>query len=181
MQLYAMKKDGIDLSHGSLALLMELASFQAMAFLFELFAVAMIPVLGISLPVTIKILVVAGFIMNAAFVAFLLVVIFSERMGQRIFGLVKKILPRLPFVKEETKSQWIRKMEEGLLEFHACALLMKEHKKAIAKMCIISAGQIICWFGVPYMVYLALGYQGSSFLHIFVLQILIYMLSLILI
>ncbi|MFR3391010.1 MAG: hypothetical protein ACLTT1_10715 [[Clostridium] scindens] len=66
-------------------------------------------------------------------------------------------------------------MEEGLLEFHACALLMKEHKKAIAKMCIISAGQIICWFGVPYMVYLALGYQGSSFLHIFVLQILIYM------
>ncbi|MFQ8898853.1 MAG: hypothetical protein ACLR71_12135 [[Clostridium] scindens] len=68
-------------------------------------------------------------------------------------------------------------MEEGLLEFHACALLMKEHKKAIAKMCIISAGQIICWFGVPYMVYLALGYQGSSFLHIFVLQILIYMSS----
>lgn len=177
MQLYAMKKDGIDLSHGSLALLMELASFQAMAFLFELFAVAMIPVLGISLPVTIKILIIAGFIMNAAFVAFLLVVIFSERMGQRIFGLVKKILPRLPFVKEETKSQWIRKMEEGLLEFHACALLMKEHKKAIAKMCIISAGQIICWFGVPYMVYLALGYQGSSFLHIFVLQILIYMSS----
>ena len=107
MQLYAMKKDGIDLSHGSLALLMELASFQAMAFLFELFAVAMIPVLGISLPVTIKILIIAGFIMNAAFVAFLLVVIFSERMGQRILGLLKKILPRLPFVEEETKKKMI--------------------------------------------------------------------------
>ena len=68
-------------------------------------------------------------------------------------------------------------MEDGLQEFHACALLMKEHKRAIAKMCVISAGQIICWFGVPYMVYLALGYQGSSFLHLFVLQILIYMSS----
>ena len=61
MQILCDEKDGIDLSHGSLALFDGiLADFQAMAFLFELFAVAMIPVLGISLPATIKILVVAG-------------------------------------------------------------------------------------------------------------------------
>lgn len=177
MQLYAMKKDNIELSHGSLALLMELTSFQAVIFVFELMAVVFVPILGIKLPLTIKLLAAAGFIMNMVFILFLISVIFSQKMGSRMFRLAEKFIPRLPVVKEDKKREWLEKIEEGLEEFHACALLMKEHKTAIGKICLISAVQIVCWFGVPYMVYLALGQQGHTFLHIFVLQILIYMVS----
>lgn len=42
-------------------------------------------------------------------------------------------------------------------------------------MLMISTVQIVCWFGVPYMVYLALGYHGVPFLHLFLLQVLVYM------
>lgn len=177
MQLYAMKKDNIELSHGSLALLMELTSFQAVVFVFELLAVIMIPVLKISLPLSIKLLAAAGFIMNMLFILFLLSVIFSRKMGLRLFALAGKVIPKIPAAKEEKKEEWLRKIEEGLKEFHACALLMKEHKGAAVKICLISMVQIICWFGIPYTVYLALGQQGYTFLHIFVLQILIYMAS----
>lgn len=175
MQLYMMKRDGIELSHGSLALLMELAGFQTVVFLFEILAVILVPVLGIEVPVTVKILAAAGFVMNAVFVLFLVTVIFSEKMGKKLSRLIERLIPKLPFVKKEKKQEWIGKTEAGLEEFHTCALTMKQHKREIVKMLFISTVQIVCWFGVPYMVYLALGYHGVPFIHLFLLQVLVYM------
>ncbi|KMZ53674.1 hypothetical protein HMPREF0980_02204 [Dorea sp. D27] len=175
MQLYMMKKDNIELSHGSLALLMELAGFQAVVFIFEILAAILVPAMGIEMPLSVKVLAVAGFLMNAVFVLFLLTVIFSEKMGKKLSGLAERLIPKIPFIKEEKKQEWIVKTEAGFEEFHACAHMMKRHKKDIVKMLMISTVQIVCWFGVPYMVYLALGYHGVPFLHLFLLQVLVYM------
>lgn len=175
MQLYMMKKDNIELSHGSLALLMELAGFQAVVFLFEILTVILVPVMGIHVPVSIKLLAAAGFIMNAVFVLFLLTVIFSEKMGKKLFRLAERVIPKLPVVKEERKQSWIEKLASGLDEFHACSVLMRQHKKEIAAMLVISTIQIVCWFSVPYMVYMALGYHGVPFVQMFILQVLVYM------
>lgn len=177
MQLYAMKKDRIELSHGSLALLMELTSFQFITFLFEIIAVLMIPVLPVKLSGIMKVLAGLGFAFNLIFIVFLLIVILSKNMGRKLIGFLKKVIVKLPVIKADRKKEWSQKLDEGLEEFHQCAMMMKGNKKTIIKIMSVSVVQVVGWFSIPYMVYLSLGGESTSFLTFFLLQTILFMSS----
>jgi len=177
MQLYMMNQDKIMLSHGTLALLMELVSFQSVAFVFEVGAVVVLFLLRIQLEWYMKLLAGFGFIFNGCFIGFLLAVIFSKSLGDRMICFLQWVIGKLPLVAAEKKERWVKKLDEELQEFRECAVIMKQEKRSIYKVLSVSVVQVICWFSVPYMIYLALGQSGVSYGYAFVIQTLIYMIS----
>lgn len=177
MQLYTMNRDKIMLSHGTLVLLMELVSFQSVVFVLEVGAVVILFLQDIQLEWYMKLLAGFGFIFNGCFIGFLLAVIFSKSLGDRIIHFVQWVIGKLPVIAGEKKVRWVKKLDEGLHEFHECAVMMRQEKRVVYKVLTVSAVQVICWFSVPYMIYLALGQSGVSYGYALVIQTLIYMIS----
>jgi len=177
MQLYVMNSDEVSLSHGSLALLIELASFQTATFFFEILAVIALPFAGIEMKPYMKLLLVIGFVMNFTYITLLLILILSKKMGFKCLKAAFFVIDRLPRVSAERKDAWKEKLNAGLAKFHNCAIMLKKKKGVVAKVMATSLIQVICWFSVPYIAYCALGQHGVSFFRIFLLQVLIYMMT----
>lgn len=177
MQLYLMNKDHILISHGSLALLIELVSFQTIAFICEIAAVIMLLTTDLSMHLNMWILAGIGFVFNGLFIFFLLIVIFSKRLGGKLTSILEKIIRKLPVVSVERKERWISKLDDGMEEFHGCATMVKQNKTVILKVMAVSTVQVICWFSVPYVIYLSLGQSGISYGYILMIQVLVYMIS----
>jgi len=177
MQLYVMKGDDISISHGALALLMELTSFQISTFLFEIGAVIALPFSSLEIQGYMRVLAVIGFLLNFCYISFLLIVMFSKRMGEGIFRLAFRIIHKLPFISEAKEQSWKKSCDEGLDRFHAGAFMIRKHRAVMARVLAFSILQTLCWFSIPYLVYLALGQSGAGFSQLLLLQILTYMMT----
>lgn len=177
MQLYMMKKDGISLSHGTLALLVELLSFQFSAFLLECGAAVRMIFMPVSMSPLMQTLAVVGFALNSAFIIVLVLVILSEKAGNKILYLTEKVICILPVMKQSTKEKLAGNLKDGFREYHSCAILMKEKKSVTAKVVGISIIQVLAWFSIPFVIYMALGGQAGQYWNLLLLQILLYMIS----
>lgn len=177
MQLYAMKSDNISIYYGSFAILMELTSSQIATFLFEILAVLALPFASVEMKPHMKALCVLGFAMNLIFISFLLILLFSVKMGTSLLRISCFIIDKLPRMHDIKKEYWKNKLIAGLEKFHNCAIMVRQKKRTVFKVTMISIIQIICWFSVPYVVYRALGESGASYPKLFLLQILIYMMT----
>jgi len=144
---------------------------------FEVGAVVVLFLLHTQLEWYMKLLAGFGFVFNGCFIGFLLAVIFSKSLGDRMIRFWQWVIGKLPLVAAENKEQWVEKLDEELQEFHECAVMMKQEKQSIYKVLSVSVVQVICWFSVPYMIYLALGQSGVSYGYAFVIQTLTYMIS----
>lgn len=170
-QLYAMKKDGIEIAHGTLALVGELASFQIAVFFMELLAMASIIRGKISPSGELLVLAVLGFLINILFITGLLSVMFSRRLKDRLLSLLYKAIGRLPV---KNKNKWQEKLEESFRDFQACADLIRRKPLVMGKVLLVSICQVICWFSIPYMVCLAMG-ENIAYPQIFMLQTVLFM------
>lgn len=171
-QLYAMKKDGIELSHGTLALIGELASFQIAVFFMEVMAVAALIQGKVTPQAELLVLAVLGFLLNILFIAGLLAVMFSHRLKDRLLYLLSAAVNRLP-VKNKTK--WHEKLKETFHDFQTCADLIRRRPRMMGKVFLVSLCQVVCWFSIPYMVCLAMGEHGAGYLQVFLLQTVLFM------
>lgn len=171
-QLYAMKKDGIELAHGSLALTAELAGFQIAVFLMEILAA--VAVLQGRIQPTGEILALAGlgFLMNLLFIAGLLSVLFSHRLKSRLLGFLQRMICRLP-VKDKEKRQV--RLEGAFRDFQDCADLIRRNPRLMGKMFLVSLCQVVCWFSVPFLAYRAMGEDTAGYFRIFLLQTVLFM------
>ena len=178
VQLYVMKRDGIALSHSTLALLMELASFQIAAFLLEILAIIFAVGTGLSLPVFIWILGVLGLIINLLFIILVLSCIFSEKMEKRILKLMRWLILKIPLIHANKKQEYCEKAGLTLAEFHDCSVLIKQYPKLFLKVFLVSLLQVICWFSIPYAVFISMGGgMKVSYIQILVMQTFLYMSS----
>lgn len=171
-QLYAMKKDGIEIAHGTLALIGELASFQLAVFFMEILAMGAIIQGRVSPSAELLVLAVLGFLINILFISGLLLVIFSRRLKERLLCLLCEAMNRLPI---KNKKKWQEKLEETFQDFQNCAGLIRRRPRTMGKVFLVSLCQVVSWFSVPYMVCLAMGENAVTYPQIFLLQTVLFM------
>lgn len=171
-QLYAMKKDGIELAHGTLALIAELASFETAVFFMEVMAAAAWIQGKIKPTGELLVLALLGFLMNILFIAGLLAVLFSHKLKGHLLGFLTMLIRWFPI---KNKKRWEDKFDKAFCDFQTCADLIRKKPRVMGKVLAVSVCQVICWFSVPYMVCLAMGEKTVGYPRIFLLQTVLYM------
>ncbi|MEG1821756.1 MAG: lysylphosphatidylglycerol synthase transmembrane domain-containing protein [Clostridiales bacterium] len=174
MQLYAMKKDDIELSHSSLILLLELACFQVVTLTFGVAAIIWTFTTVAQFPNYIKILGLIGIVFNFAVLSFLIFGIFSPKFANKILGFITVIINKLPILSDTKKEKAIKGFTEQIAEYHRCAKMIKANLTVLLKVIPVLFLQFLCQFSVPYMIYLALGQNTATFFEIIMLQALVY-------
>lgn len=165
MQIYFMHKDGLPLSHSSLALLTELTSFQAAAA-----ALAMAGLIGMRRPifgegaadgtVTAAILA-AGVIINAAILAVLLFMIFSPTAPRIVASPVVWLFDRINM----RNGAAIRfKLLRGICEYRRAAGYITKNPPAMAEIFLTSLIQLLSYFSITFCVCKSLGIPNISWL-----------------
>lgn len=171
-QLYAMKKDGIEIAHGTLALIAELASFEIAVFFAEVMAVGAVIQGKVKCAGELLVLAALGFLMNILFIAGLLAVLFSHKLKKRILRFLHMLIGRFPV---RNKKKWEGKLDNAFHDFQTCADLIRSKPKVMGKVLTVSVCQVICWFSIPYMVCLAMGENTAGYPRTFLLQTVLYM------
>ena len=171
-QLYAMKRDGIEIAHGTLALIGELASFQIAVFFMELMAVTALIRRRLAPPAELLVLAVLGFLLNILFILGLLSVLFSRRLKEKILGFLSGGIDRFP-VKD--KDRWKERLNGAFYDFQTCADLIRQKPRVMGRVFLVSVCQVVCWFSIPYMVCLAMGENTAGYSQVFLLQTVLFM------
>ena len=167
MQLYYMNRDNITLSHATLSLLIELASFQFISISLALIAFFTNIHLFMQLNTVMRYLLATGVILNGIILTMILITIFSKNLANKIVCFVVNILKRMKIVKNQTIEQ---KVTEQIEQYQMSALYIKEHKTAILRTVLTSLVQITSLHSIPFLVYQSFGLSGYSFFTIFALQ-----------
>lgn len=171
-QLYAMKKDGIEIAHGTLALIGELASFQIAVFFMEFMAVMALVSGKVTPSVELLVLAVLGFLLNILFITGLLSVLFCHRLKEKILGFLYGGIDRFPV---KNKDKWKERLEGAFHDFQICADLIKKKPQVMGQVFLVSVCQVICWFSIPYLVCLAMGENAAGYFQVFLLQTVLFM------
>lgn len=171
MQLYFMYKDGIAPSHGSLALLLELTSFQIVSISMALFGLVYTYVHQMAMMTEIKYLLFLGLGLNLALLLILLAALFSTALLKGGLHFVLIILGRLIPAKAPTHR---RKLLVFAASYGRAATHLKKHPAVFLKLLATSTVQLLAFHSIPYLIYLCFGLTGYEWLEIFSLQALLY-------
>lgn len=171
MQLYFMNKDKISISHGALALLVQLLSFQFITLVLALIGFGAEYDLLIHHIGNIKYLMFLGIGVNLVIQTFLIIMIFSKNLGKKLINLATKILRKFKYKKLDNFQ---KKALEQLEDYHDCAYYLKKHKLLLIQIIFVTLIQMSAYHAVPYFVYKAFGLSGSSILTFIFLQAVLY-------
>ena len=145
MQIYYMHKDGISISHSSLALLMDLASFQF---------------------VTVTMAII-GYIRAHGVLIFILTAIFSKRFITKVIELVCLFLTKIKYKKVEN----FKKMATCQVnEYKESATYFKENKSTVIKVLLTTTVQITCLHSIPFWIYKGFDLSGYSLITVTLMQ-----------
>ena len=159
MQVYYMNKDGIKISHSSLVLLIELASFQ--------FTTIISNENGVSLNTAIKILIFIGIAINCIIFCFILVAIFSKSFINRIVDLAFKVISKIKFIDEKRIIEGVR---EEIKQYQEGALFINNNKEVVTKVVLTTFVQASFMYSITFFVYKAFNLSTFSFFTVFSLQ-----------
>lgn len=174
MQIYEMKKDGIEVSHSSLTLLLELVSYQMVSFLFGFVGVIWFKNTAVLSNKSVLYLIFGGLILNVAGIIFILTCIFNPIISMKVYKFSKRAANLIPFISTEKKERFLKGFEEQIGEYNRCSSYIRENKASLVKVFLFTMIQMMSLFSISYVVYLALGQNSKSILDIILLQGLIY-------
>lgn len=171
MQLYYMNKDRVQLSHGTLALLVQLLSFQAVTLILAIVGFifnydTLIYHIG-----SIKYLMFFGIGINVLIQAFLITMIFSHSTGEKLLGWIYKLLKRFHYKKAEAFNE---KSKQQLSEYHECAMYIKKNRMLLLKTLVTTFIQLALYHAVPYFVYRSFGLSDVSVLKFISMEAVLY-------
>lgn len=174
MQVYYMSKDRIDISHSSLALLIELASHQFIVILISLIAFLVNYKYLCGINYNIKILLIIGIVLNTSALILILLAIFSKKISVKLIDFIILLLEKIRYKKIELfrKKAYseIKKYQEG-------AKYIKKNKKLIPRIISTTILQVIALHSVPFFVYKAFGLGEYSYISILAVQSILYISS----
>lgn len=171
MQVYYMHKDGIQVSHSSLALLMDLASFQIVTVTMAIIGYVTQHELLVNTLGNIKYFVVLGIFLNTLVMIFILTAIFSRRF-------IGKFIDFICFILVKIKYRKVDKFKEMALcqvkEYKDSAKYFKENRLTVLKIVLTTTIQIIALHSISFWIYKASGLSGYSFVTVVMLQSVLY-------
>ncbi|MGN0601910.1 MAG: YbhN family protein [Oscillospiraceae bacterium] len=170
-QVFYMKKDGVNVGYSTLIMVV-------IAFTYKLVLV-LLGLIFLLLRFTqlrgyiggLAWLVVVGFILNAAYI-FLLAMVIVKPSWIRKIGI--KLINLLAFVKIiRNEEKYIAKINRVCDNYSQCADYIKNNILVVVKIMLITAVQRVFLFAVTYVVYKAYGLSGTPFIDIVAVQTLI--------
>lgn len=167
MQIYYMNKDKINISHSSLSILMELATFQLVAITIAIISFIVNYDFISNSQQTIKIFILIGISFNTIMLLFITCSIFSSKLTIKFMNLCFKLIKKIKFFNINKIQS---KFEEQILEYNEGAKFIKKNPSVIIKNIITTFFQITFLYSVPFCVYKSFGFSGFSYLHIYSLQ-----------
>lgn len=168
MQVYYMHKDKISVAHSTLALLVNLCSFQLITIPCALISLTFN---HINLSVGLIWFFIIGISLNSMALALLLIGIFSKKLSTALIKFAVKVLKFFRVKNIETKKE---KMENELAKYHDSAIYIKHHKKMMLKTLLTTFVQVIIYYTIPYWVYRSFGFSKFNMLQIITLQSVLY-------
>ena len=171
MQLYFMHGDEVPVSHGTLALLFELMSFEIIATVFSVTGYITQRRLLMETMGRGRFVLLIGIVVSILIVAFLCMAIFSRRAISVICAFGVSIVRH--FSKEKADVLEV-KADLMVQEYRSSAVYFKENKGLLVKSLITTAVQLIAMFSVPYFVYMGFGLDSYSAFQIISLQSILY-------
>lgn len=171
MQLYFMNKDKLSISHSTLSLLIQLLSFQFMTLVLALIGFAFNYDLLLNKIGNIKYLMFLGITINVIIQTFLIIMIFSKKLGLKLINGICNLLDKMHI---KSASSIKKKSIAQLDEYHECAIYLKNNKIMISKIFLTTLLQLSLYHSVPYFVFKAFGLQGYSIFTFIFLQAVLY-------
>lgn len=171
MQLYFMNKDKVLLSHGTLALLIQLLSFQFVTLVLALVGFVLNYDILVHHIGSIKYLMFFGIVVNMIIQAFLIILIFSKNTGEKLMGWVYNMLVKLHYKKADIFK---RQSDKQLSEYHECAMYLKDNKGLLVKSIITTIVQLSLYHGVPYFVYRSFGLNEANIIKFVLMEAVLY-------
>ena len=168
MQIYYMHKDKISVGNATLALLINLSSFQVITLSFAFLSV------GFNREYMTNGLIwlfVIGVFLNSTALALFVIGIFSRRLSAALIRFAVKVLK---FFKVRNIDKKQEKMETELEKYQASAKYIKDNKFLIVRTIFTTLIQITIYYSIPYWVYLAFGLQGYNIIQVISLQAVLY-------
>ena len=171
MQIYYMSKDNIEVSHGSLAIFIEFASFQFVTILLAVFSFIFNFELVKTFNPLIITLIIGGIIFNFLILLFILCVIFSKKFTEKIANFIFWIVKKIRFIKIDSLKE---KFYEQVEEYQRGAVFIRQHKEIMIKVIFTTFIQVCALYSITFWVYRALGFSKASFVEIMSLQAVLY-------
>ena len=164
IEVYYMNKEGIKVSNGTMAMLLQLCGFQISTILISIIcAILNFDILKDGM-IWFYLL---GLTLNSIALTFMLIGVFSKKTTRKLINIFVKILR---FIKVRNVEAKVDKIEEGLNQYNDSAIFIKKHKIEFVKAILRVTVQIIFYHSIPFFIYKAFGLSGYSYLKLFSIQ-----------
>jgi len=164
MQLYYMSRDKINLSHGTISLIVELMGFQIVTISIALFGLIYERGYISTLKTVVRVLIYVGISVSTLILILIIVLLLSRRIAAHAETLLKLIFLKLK------KDKYIAKITEQMDEYRIGTRYIVRQPKLLIKNILTAFIQMSAMYSITYLVYLALGGSGCGWLQIFLLQ-----------
>lgn len=170
MQLFAMTKDKIKLSHGASALFASYICYMISTIIMAIIGF-IINYEYINEIAFFKYLIYIGIIANMLILAAVMIAMFARKLAHKALnGIIAVIGKFSTKTAEEAKEKWSAQLDE----YHKSSRFIVSNKRAFLRTFIISFLQVISIHSVSYFVFWALGFHNYAYLEILMLQSVIY-------
>ena len=174
IQAFYLVKYGAPLSSALTALLSKFIAYQFVLTVYS--AIILIFRIGtIADNPTMVLLVIIGFIVNAAVIAFLLLLAFFRKAATKLAHFIVRALGKIRIVKDvDEKLKYV----DGELEmYYQNFQFIKSKPWLIIKAAITTVIQLTVYLSISYVIYLSFGLSGTDYLTIISLQAFVLMIS----
>lgn len=113
-------------------------------------------------------LVLLGFGTTLVVMFFFFLLIYSNKLMEKLLKLAIKFLKKLKVRDIEEKESELHK---SLQEYQECARFTKKHPKILLEALVILMGQRVSILGISYVIYLAFGLNTLSFFEVIAFQV----------
>ena len=171
MQLYMMSKDKIKISHGAIALLVKLLAYEIVIISLALIGFITHHKIFFTSLGNYKFLAFLGIFLNVFVGTLYFLIVFYKPAVLLLVKLFSKLLHKIHFKKAD-------KVTDSLLghveEYSKASLYLKKNKKVFISIFLISLTEMVLFYSIPYLVYLALGLRGTSIFTFIFVQSMLY-------
>lgn len=168
MEIYFMHKDNIPISYSTVALLVEIISFQIITITCCLIGAILHPDL---LANGVIYLFITGVSLNVIALTTMIIGFTSEKLAKKIVNLFLEILKLFQYKKVEEKRKSIY---ATLAKYNESAKIIKNNKKIFIKSMILVLIQVAIYYTIPYWIYRGFGLNELNILYIMSVQALLF-------
>lgn len=172
-QVYHMSKDQITLAASSATLIIKFVFYQTMVTLYSLVLYFVAQDFVRAQIKGMMFLIELGLFLNILAITFVFLTIFNEKLVRKIANGILNLIHR--FKKLKYMEKYRESIGEHIDEYKESLDKISGNKALILRLFILTFVQLNCYFIVPYLVYLAFGLSGKSFIYFIAVQALLTM------